>query len=468
MRWFQLAVLCLVAVAGVSPVAARQDAAALSVPPSGVIGINDDAMLTADFWIRQLAQPDRVLLDTPAITAQNAALFQRDPSMRDLHSLPTTLTRAQVQDWIKAISKLPRKPLYDEQGARVPAAQLQQVVDQLALDQVPDGQPARYGLVVRRSALRSFPTDLRVFTSADDADIDRFQETAEFPGTPVVIVHQSRDGQWLFVQSPRYAAWTRRENVAEGSPEQVFGYVASSPQRVVTGASVQTVYTREQPAVSQLQLDMGVVVPVLADHPADQPANGQSPYTSYVIELPMRTASGALALSPALLQRQADTMDHYLPLTEANILRQAFKFLGERYGWGHAYDGRDCSGFVSDVYRSMGVQMPRDTSRQAVSPVLAHQAFNPKDSRDTRMKAVNALQVGDLVYIPGHVMMMIGRLNGQPYVIHDTTGISYRDGSGAMRQVKLNAVSVTPLLPLLLDGQHSYIDRMTSIVHIRP
>jgi hypothetical protein len=114
------------------------------------------------------------------------------------------------------------------------------------------------------------------------------------------------------------------------------------------------------------------------------------------------------------------------------------------------------------------VQMPRDTSRQAVSPVLAHQAFNAKDSRDTRMKAVNALQVGDLVYIPGHVMMVIGRFNGEPYVIHDTSGISYRDGSGAMRQVKLNAVSVTPLLPLLLDGQHSYIDRMTSIVRIRP
>lgn len=468
MRWFPLAALCLVVACGVAPVAARQDAAPLAVPPSGVIGIHDDAMLTADFWIHQLAQPDRVLLDTAAITARNAALFQRDPSMRDLHTLPSTLMRAQVLGWIKAISKLPVKPLYDEQGVRVLEAQLQQIVDQLALDRVPAEQPTRYGLVVRRSALRSFPTDLRVFTSVDDQDIDRFQETAEFPGTPVVIEHQSRDGQWLFVQSPRYAAWTRRENVAEGSPGQVFGYAARSPQRVVTGASVSTVYTREQPAVSQLRLDMGVAVPVRVDQPADQPVNGQSPYTSYVIDLPVRTASGGLAFSPALLQRQADTADRYLPLTEANILRQAFKFLGERYGWGHAYDGRDCSGFVSDVYRSMGVQMPRDTSRQAASPVLAHQSFTDRDGRDTRMKAVSALQVGDLVYIPGHVMMVIGRLNGEPYVIHDTSGISYRDEGGAMRQVKLNAVSVTPLSPLLLDDQHSYVDRMTSIVHVRP
>ena len=40
-------------------------------------------------------------------------------------------------------------------------------------------------------------------------------------------------------------------------------------------------------------------------------------------------------------------------------------------------------------------------------------------------------EIGDLVYIPGHVMMVIGHENGMPYVIHDTTGISYRDGDGS-------------------------------------
>jgi cell wall-associated NlpC family hydrolase len=123
---------------------------------------------------------------------------------------------------------------------------------------------------------------------------------------------------------------------------------------------------------------------------------------------------------------------------------------------------------VADVYRSMGVQMPRDTGRQAVSPALTHQIFTSKDRHDVRMRAVNALQVGDLVYIPGHVMMVIGQRQGEPYVIHDTTSISYRDDSGATRDVKLNAVSVTPLLPLMLDGKHSYVDSMTSIVRVRP
>jgi hypothetical protein len=80
------------------------------------------------------------------------------------------------------------------------------------------------------------------------------------------------------------------------------------------------------------------------------------------------------------------------------------------------------------------------------------------------MRAVAALQVGDLVYIPGHVLMVIGFENGSPWVIHDVQGVSVRDG-GDLRRIPLNGVSVTPLLPLQFDAGHDYIDRMTAIVH---
>jgi hypothetical protein len=83
------------------------------------------------------------------------------------------------------------------------------------------------------------------------------------------------------------------------------------------------------------------------------------------------------------------------------------------------------------------------------------------------MKVVRELQVGDLVYIPGHVMMVIGNLDGEPYVIHDTTGISYRDGAAGVKRVSLNGVSVTPLTPLLI-GQKPMVDHITSILRVRP
>ncbi len=71
-----------------------------------------------------------------------------------------------------------------------------------------------------------------------------------------------------------------------------------------------------------------------------------------------------------------------------------------------------------------------------------------------RVKLLSEAQVGDLIYIPGHVMMVIGHEHGEPYIIHDTTGISFRGGGGDIERARLNGVSVTPLLPLLLsDGR---------------
>ncbi|WNL46869.1 SH3 domain-containing protein [Dyella sp. BiH032] len=460
-----LAAACLLLLLPYGSALHAREAAKLAVPPSGVIGV-EQAQLNPAFWIRQAPDADAVVLDTKAIAARNATLFKVDPSMHDLHALPKTIDRAQVLKWIGDVSKRPTRTLYDEAGQPVPAATIDAQLAALALDKVPDAQKTRFGLVVRRAALRSFPTALRVFSRQGDTDIDRFQETAEFPGTPVAIVHASADGRWLFVVSPRYAAWVERDAVAEGAREQVLAYADQAPYRVITGAVERTVYTREQPGVSQLALDMGVRVPLAQGLAPDQPVNGQHAYSSYALELPIRQADGSLAFSPALLQKHTDSSADYLPLTRANLIRQAFKFLGERYGWGHAYDARDCSGFVSDVYRSMGVQMPRNTSAQAVSPGLDHTAFTEQDGREVRERAVEQLQVGDLIYIPGHVMMMLGRIDGEPYVIHDTQGLSYRDG-GAMRRVKLNEVSVTPLRPLMFNDRQSYIDRMTSIVRIR-
>ena len=438
----------------------------LAVPPSGVMGV-EQAQLDPAFWVRQAPNADAVILDSQTVAARNARLQQVDPTMHDLRALPENVDRAQVLTWIGDVSKRPSHALYDEAGRPVPAATLDALMSALALDKIPATQKTRYGLVVHRAALRSFPTTLRVFSHADDTDIDRFQETAEFPGTPVAIVHTSADGHWLFVVSPRYAAWVEREAVAEGRRGQVLDYAAESPYRVVTGAVERTVYTHEQPAASQLALDMGTRVPLEQGLAPDQPVNGQHAYSSYVLKLPIRQADGSLAFSPALLQKNTDTAADYLPLTRANLIRQAFKFLGERYGWGHSYDARDCSGFVSDVYRSLGVQMPRNTSAQAMSPGLDHTLFTEKDGRAIRERAVEQLQIGDLIYIPGHVMMMLGRIDGEPYVIHDTSGMSYRDASGAMRRIKLNEVSVTPLRPLMFNDSQSYIDRMTSIVRIR-
>ncbi|WP_244890710.1 SH3 domain-containing protein [Luteibacter rhizovicinus] len=452
----------VLATTAVAPTVVAQE-----VPASGIPGITD-ADLSASTWVGRLTEPDAVLLDAAAIGALNERIARLDPSMHDIRHLPATLAQAQVKAWILQRSARPSRALVDADGHAIDADRLDAIMANVAVDALPAQVTPRYGMALRRTALRTFPTDLRAFSHVGDTDIDRFQESTLFPGDPLVVAHASKDAQWVFVVSPTYAAWVRAEDVALGEANQVFAHVDATPYRVITGAKPLTVYSPEARALSELQLDMGTRVPLDTSLPPDQPVNGQSPYTSWVLSLPERDANDRLAFRPALLQRNQDSSPAYLPLTRANIIQQAFKFLGERYGWGHAYNGRDCSGFVADVYRSMGVQMPRNTGDQATSPGMTHTLYTAKDSHDVRLRAAMALDVGDLVYIPGHVLMVIGKVDDKPYVIHDVSGISYRQADGSMRRVKLNEVSVTPLLPLMFSDDASFVDRMVSIVRLRP
>lgn len=446
--------------------AGATSALAVEGPPHDVIGVRD-AHLDAAFWIARAPDAEHVFIDATTIERRNGALVRSDPSVHDLEALPVALKREAIARWLQPYSSPPQPPLFDAAGRRVPASTLRAVVANAALDRVPARRALRFGLVTRRADLRAFPTRLRVFNTAADHDIDRFQESALFPGTPVAVLHESRDRRWWFVVSPRYAAWIEQRHVALGERDAVFGYVRRTPYLVVTGPVVRTLHTVEAPQVSELALDMGVRVPLRADWPRSRPVNGQHAYAAHVIELPQRDHAGRLELVPALLPRSADVARGYLAATPANVLRQSFKFLGERYGWGHRYGGRDCSGFVAEVWRSLGIELPRNTGDQALATVYDRlAAFTPDTPREQRQAAVAGLQVGDLVYIPGHVMMVIGRDAGLTYVIHDTMGIDYLD-AGRLRRVRLNSVAVTPLEPLMADAEHSYIDRITSIQRLR-
>ncbi|MFS2021548.1 NlpC/P60 family protein, partial [Massilia sp. CT11-108] len=155
---------------------------------------------------------------------------------------------------------------------------------------------------------------------------------------------------------------------------------------------------------------------------------------SWPVLLPVRQADGSLAIRPALIRRSADTAPGYLPLTRANIIRQSFKLLGERYGWGHQFDARDCSGLIAETYRTMGLLLQHSSGLQGTSTALKHRAFTAADTHEARVKAVREAQVGDLVVVPGHVLMIIGHVNGAPYVIQDVPYAVFKDPASRARR----------------------------------
>jgi cell wall-associated NlpC family hydrolase len=102
------------------------------------------------------------------------------------------------------------------------------------------------------------------------------------------------------------------------------------------------------------------------------------------------------------------------PPRSPDFITAAALYLGVPYLWGgRSFLGLDCSGLVQQAFRDLGVAVPRDTDMQ----------------RDTIGIAASAddLRPGDLIYIPGHVMIYEG-----------DGGVIHASGSGmAVRRDKL-------------------------------
>ena len=413
--------------------------------------------LDAATWIARCPDADRVLADPAAVARHNRRMLDLDPSVNDLTALPPTLDRAAVVDRVRRRGTLPKGPLVLGDGTPVPDDARSRWVTSLVLDDLPDTIAPRFGLVVRRSALRRFPTRERVHASARVTDIDQFQESAFFPGTPVAAVHATPDGAWCYVIGPTYDAWMESDAIGFGDRDAVLAYAAEA-SRVVVATRAETVFVPDMPAISRLALDMGTTLPEARSWPASEAVHGQSPRAGHVIRLPTRAADGTLRIVSSLVPRSAGTRDGPLPATRAAVLRQAFAFLGERYGWGHDFFARDCSGFVGDVYRSLGLLLPRNTRDQAVSPALDTTPIPAGMPLADREAAVRDLLPGDLVFTGRHVMMVVGHDDQGAWVIHDTHD-GLVDGAAA------NGVVVQPFRSV--DGGRA-LDALTALVRVLP
>jgi len=468
-RWLPLLLAAPLA-ACVQSGGTRQDAdpapvaRTMLIPP--ILHAADSPLLTAQYWIARAPAPDAPYLSAGAVTAQNLRMLALDETMTHLAGLAQLISGEDVLERVSALSQRPTRTLYGEDGAELDAAALDGLDAALALDAVAETVIPRFGLALARADLRTFPTARRVFSDPAGRDIDRFQESALFPGDVVVALHESRDGAWWFVTTERYHAWVLKEHVALGEREAVLEFSRRSPARVITGSVAETAFTPDAPALSRLPLEMGVRLPLRANWPPDAPVNGQLAHAAWIVDVPVRGADGTLQFAPALLPFTADSAAEALPLTAANLIGQAFKFLGERYGWGHSFGTRDCSGFVSEVYRSLGILLPRNTGAQAASPALFSIAL--PEGREDRLALLQTLRVGDLVYVPGHVMMVIGHARGMTWVIHDTAGTGYADARGEFVHAPMNGVVVTPLEPLQLARDAFYVDNITAIKRVAP
>ncbi len=412
-------------------------------------------VLTPEFWIRKLPDPDEVILSEEEIAAFNLEIRGRlSGIVLDLASYPEEMAGEELKRLLEE-RKPPEKELYLG-GRRLGASFWEELLREMNLEEIKKINRVRYACTVRPTWIRVFPAAAMITDRPEEREFDLFQETALDPAEPVIVLHESAGGEWFFVQASFSRGWVAAADLAvAGSREAWLDYLESKSFLVVTGSRLRLGYNPCSPEVSELEFLMGSRIPLAAPEEIPEVVDNQSPAGNYVVKLPVRGENGELAFKLALVPRVADVYEGYLPYTRAGIIRQAFKMLGERYGWGGRYNLRDCSAFVRDVYRSFGFQFPRNSREQELVP--GRDVFFANAGEEKRGRLLDRLLPGATLHMPGHVMLYLGRHRDEYYVIHAIAYCGEREKrvpDDTIAAVPVNEIAVTTLsLPRRATGR---------------
>lgn len=319
----------------------------------------------------------------------------------------------------------------------------------------------RFGFAVRRASMRQWPTKTNAFRTSTDREFDQFQDTALHTFEPVIVLAESKDCLWYYAISQTYTGWVLQEDVALASWED-FQYYAN-PKRfvVITKPNVMTQANPYDEMVSKRWIEMAAYLPIVEHVP--ESIGGQSCVGNIAVEYPIRNSNGWLEVHTALLSSYFGVHEGFLPFSNRSVIQAAFELLTERYGWGDSFGNHDCSSLVMDVFRTVGIQLPRNSDSQ--EHCFPHRVVFPDTASAAERAGILAnIQPGAPLYMPGHTMIYLGEMNERHYIIHDFAGyVQYADGSYI--SVPINEVMISTLDILSSQGQ-MYLEALTGALNL--
>lgn len=275
-----------------------------------------------------------------------------------------------------------------------------------------------YGYIAKRTVLKKKPLGK---SFRDPATFDDYNaETGLFPWAEVAIKGYSKDQSWANVVCADYEGWIPKKDIMIVSTDNI---------KNIKSKSFVTITSRQIKLKDGRYLDMGTYLPLVSEE-------------GNFFKVLMPVAGNTFKTTEVTI-KNTDAVKGYMPFTQANVIAQSLKFQGEKYGWGHSNNTRDCSGFIRDVYRSFGIKMARNTSAQETDVVGKKVNFKISGGNSAKEKLLKKQNPGSALYMPGHTVMYLGvNEQGIPMMVHS---YGYHYVNGKRVSPFINAVSSTRL-----------------------
>lgn len=364
---------------------------------------------TPEFWVSRLPNPDSLLLNETGLKLFNQEIEEMGSYFNVIEE-DTTFYRKELREKMdKTLRRFKSSNRVSHSGLPFTKEFWEEIKERMNLNEMPFKIDNIYGITISKVHLRDLPTN-EIAVSSWSCEFNRMQVTMLRPFEPVLVLHETRERDWLYVKSGLAEGWVGAEDIVTDVRESIASYLAA-PFVVVTGADVP-LYADKHLDEFLGWLPMGTRVKldeILSDEVIS-------------VIVPVKGEDGRLGHSKAYLENDVYVNLGYLPYTQRNVIKQAFRLLSFPYGWGGTWDSDDCSGIILRIYSCFGINLPRNSSQQLKVGINVASFTKETKDEDREEALKNAIPGITLLGWRGHIMLYLGEFDGHHYCLQNTWG----------------------------------------------
>lgn len=373
-----------------------------SAPPL-MNGVKID-MNTPGYWISKIDNPDEIIMDYETIKLWNAKAEEEFGLIEDISKYERRYTSNELKENInKALYYSEKEPLIFKNGNKPDKDFYQSIRENMNIDSITENYNITYGFVKKYSDIRALPTMELLNYDVGEWDFDVIQYSAADISTPVVILHKSKDKNWLYIENQIVSGWIKSENIINCSHDDLSNYLSNKDFVIITEAKGEIFIDGKYHNFARMGSRFGL----------------NSVNENFVqIKLPFKNDNNTIEFKIAEIPRNQVSIG-YLEYTQRNIINTAFKLLNTPYGWGGMFGEQDCSRLILQVFRTSGLLLPRHSIKQSQIGKLIH-LENFQESLKEENIIKNAIPGISILQYPGHIMLYLGEDNDKAFAIHST------------------------------------------------
>ncbi len=210
-----------------------------------------------------------------------------------------------------------------------------------------------HGITVENTNIRIIPTMnpsyAKITEPGEAYPFDYIQESNLWLGTPVMIVQQSKDHEWLLIKGPGLLGWVPTKSIAFVSKDFIKEW---QNHAMVTPILLKFTINPNLKLTTPKIIYLGSLLPYIK-HTAN----------SFLTLLPVTDANQQAKTISYNLSNYLVTRWPLIP-TPQNFNLLINQLLGMTYGWGGIGFDTDCSGTIQRLFGTFGIWLPRDSKNQ--------------------------------------------------------------------------------------------------------